>query len=438
MPKVIPITPDHDHLWLKGLRRHGNNILADESNLLNAVRSAPELHGLLRFNEFAGKVELWRSPPWRTAVRGQPWTDADDLDVTVWLQEQGIPARSRASIASVVERVALDASYHPVREYLTGLQWDGEQRLQSAAVRYFAADGPREFLAAVFRKFLIQCVARVMQPGCQADAVLVLEGPQGTGKTRAVRILGRQWKCENLPYDLGNKDAAIQLSGAWIIELAELAALRGTALEAMKSFLTRCVDRYRPAYGRRTVDVLRQCCFIGTTNATTYLRDRTGNRRYWPVRCGRIDVDALASNIDQLWAEAYSAFLAGEQWHLNEQEITIQIQETMQRELVTELEASVADYLDSVAKGGRNEVTTREVLTGPCNLIPADADYMERAGRLGSQVAMAMIRAGWTRVGQVGSSSGGTRRVVYRKQDVGGGIEPRDSCGEPPNCTEAA
>ncbi len=297
---------------------------------------------------------------------------------------QGRAYKSSGAVADVIERVARDAVYHPIRQYLQGLQWDGKHRLQVALVEYFTATAaPADYLGIVFRKFLVQCVARVMRPGCQADATLVLESPQGYGKSRAVRIFARNWGCENLPHDLGSKDAAGQLAGAWLVELAELAALKRSDIEAMKSFLTRCVDRYRPSYARRTADVPRQCCFIATTNEEAYLRDRTGNRRFWPVRCGRIDLDALERNVDQLWAEAFAAYIAGDPWHPSDAEAALQATEAVHRELVTELEVAVATYLDGLTRDGRNEVSTREVLIYACRLDPDATDYIERAGRLG-------------------------------------------------------
>jgi predicted P-loop ATPase len=162
--------------------------------------------------------------------------------------------------------------------------------------------------------WLISAVARVMKPGCKADHMLVLEARQGAGKSRALRVLaGDEYFCDSMP-DLRMKDAQLQTFGAWIIEWAELDAMSRAETTAIKDFLTRQVEKLRRPYGHHTEDVPRQCVFAGTTNTRDYLRDETGNRRFWPVSCGRIDCDALARDREQLWAEAVALFDDGATW----------------------------------------------------------------------------------------------------------------------------
>lgn len=397
--------------WRKLLAVKGDHIIGDERNVVLALRHAPELAGLIRFNEFALRLEFTRSPPWRIVSAGEVWTDEDDTALITWLQQHDIPVRGRGTVADSAALVAHDLPYHPVRDYLEAQVWDGEPRLNNWLREFLGARGDSAYLKAVGRKFLISAVARIFTPGCQVDHVLVLEGPQGIGKSATARQLANitEWFTDDMP-DIHTKDAALQLSGRWIIELAELAALRRSEIEGMKAFITRPTDVYRPPYARRAVAVPRQSVFVATTNEAHYLRDPTGNRRFWPVRCGAIDVPLLSLYINDLWAEAVAAFRAREQWHLTREETALAIGEQRERVLVTELEQDVAEYLLTVTA---KEVTTREVLIHGLRLDPDKPDYAERAGRLGTHVASALERAGWFKVGT--SGRGSTRRTTYQR-----------------------
>ena len=170
------------------------------------------------------------------------------------------------------------------------------------------------YIVTIGRMFMIAAVARVYQPGAKADYVVVFEGPQGAGKSRACEALGSPWFSDSLPDVTRDKEAAQHLRGKWIIEISELSALGRAEAEALKSFISRPVERYRPPYGREEVIEPRQCVFVGTTNRSTYLSDDTGGRRFWPVKVGQIDVAALAADRGQLFAEAVAAYRSGEQW----------------------------------------------------------------------------------------------------------------------------
>ena len=176
--------------------------------------------------------------------------------------------------------------------------------------RYLGADTDPEYLDAVGTAFLVSAVARIYEPGCQADHMLVFSGGQGIGKTRATQILGWPWTTDSVP-DLHSKDSAIHLQGVWLVEMAELAALRKSEIESTKAFISRRVDRFRPPYGKRTVEIPRQCVFVGTTNEATYLKDPTGNRRFWPVQIANVDFATLEKGRDKLWAEAVELYRQG-------------------------------------------------------------------------------------------------------------------------------
>jgi putative DNA primase/helicase len=404
---AVPDAPD----WRKLLALKGDRIIGDERNIVLALRHAPELIGLVRFNEFALRLEFTRSPPWRVAAADEVWREDDDTALLTWLQQHDIPVRARGSVSDAVALVAHDCPYHPVRDYLEALEWDREPRLNKWLADFLGAKTERAYLAAVGRKFLISAVARIFKPGCQVDHVLVLEGPQGIGKSATARQLASiaEWFTDDMP-DIHTKDAALQLCGRWIIELAELAALRRSEIEGMKAFITRPTDVYRPPYARHAIAVPRQSVFIATTNEAHYLRDPTGNRRFWPVRCSAIDVPLLSLYINELWAEAVAAYREREVWHLTREETELAIGEQLDRVLVSELEQDVAEYLATVTT---DEVTTREVLVYGLRLDPEKSDYAERAGKLGTHVASALERTGWFKVRTTGR--GDSRRTIYRR-----------------------
>lgn len=407
-------------VWKTGLHSNSKGFIGDEFNVLVALRIAPVLVGLVRFNQFALEVEFTRAPPWRAVAPGTPWAEADDTALMVWLQAEGIPVRSRSTVADTVVLAAQDHAYHPVRGYLDGLQWDGEPRLAIWPQEYLNADGPGDYLAAVGPAFLRSAVARIMQPGCQSDHMLVLEGPQGIGKSTVVKTLAKEpsWYADNLP-DVHSKDAALQLSGRWIIEVNELKAIRGSQLEAVKAFITTTVDTFRPPYGRRTAQFARQSVFVGTTNESDYLRDRTGNRRYWPIRCGRIRLDALQADRDQLWAEAVHTYRAGEPWHLSGDVVTLAAAEQRGRVFVSELEADVAEYLANRTDTSK-EISVQDVLVHCLGLDRMADSYAEQARRLGPAIAEALEACGWRKAGRTRDEAR-TRRTLYRFPDAGQG-----------------
>lgn len=295
------------------------------ANALTAMRSAPAWDGTLGFDEFRHAVMLLSPPPWiepkPKSWQEREWTADDDTRAAEWMQRHGIGVASRV-VAEAATSVARGNPSHPVRNYINGLTWDGTPRLAGWLSRYLGASGNATYLAAVGSKWLIAAVARVMRPGTKVDEALILEGPQGAGKSTALRILAGEWFADRIS-DLASKDSLIELSGVWVVELAELDALSKAETTKIKSFMSSQVDRYRPPYGTRLEHVPRQCVFAGSTNRDTYLRDETGGRRFWPVRTGTIDLDGLRRDRDQLWAEARDRFEKGGAWHLTAEEFSL-------------------------------------------------------------------------------------------------------------------
>lgn len=282
--------------------------------LLNAdiaLRTCPDWEGVFAFDEFRQKVRAVAKGP-IDGVVPRDWADVDDVRTAVWMQQHDINL-GRDIVGLAVQSVARDYVIHPLRDWLDSLHWDGTPRIDTWLSSYMGAK-QSTFVQSIGAMWLISAVARVMRPGCKADHMLVLEGAQGIGKSRALRILaGDEYFTDSMP-DLDSKDASLQTFGTWIIEWAELDAMNRAEATAVKDFITRQTEKVRRPYGRHTEEVHRQCVFAGTTNSDGYLKDETGNRRFWPVTCTWIDCDQLAADRDQIWAEAVARYKSGEIW----------------------------------------------------------------------------------------------------------------------------
>jgi predicted P-loop ATPase len=306
--------------WLgDAIKDDRGNIVSNLANAAIALRTAPQLTEAFCYDELQRHV-IVKSPlprPSGAEPRGaslpRPLSSEDVSQLQEWLQYLGLPKIGRETVLQAIELRAHERAFHPVRDYLEGLKWDRQERIEKWLSTYLGAE-PTPYTLAIGRMFPTAAVARIYEPGCTADYVIVLEGAQGSGKSRAVAALGGLWFSDSLPDVTRDKEAAQHLRGKWIIEISELSALRRAEADALKSFISRPVERYRPPYGRIEVIEPRQCIFIGTTNRATYLSDDTGGRRFWPVKVGKIDVDALAKDRDQLFAEAVAAYRNGEQW----------------------------------------------------------------------------------------------------------------------------
>ncbi len=261
-----------------------------------------------------------------------------------------------------IDTVARRNEVDPLLDYLEGLSWDGVPRLDSWLERYLSVPpGDHGIVPVMGRKWVISALARALRPGCQVDTVLVLHGPQGNRKSSAVRVLaGDDWYLSS-SIDVRSKDARVAIQGKWLVEWAELDALKRADANAAKAFITDREDDYRPPYGRSNVRRARRCVFVGTTNDPTFLADTTGDRRFWVVSCGVIDLEGLELVRDQLWAEARVALEAGETWWLDRDEEELRSKHVERYTMADPWEDAAAVWI--AAKYPRGGFTGEELLT---------------------------------------------------------------------------
>lgn len=291
------------------------NPRANLFNAMLALRNDEALARSFAFDEMTREVLLVAPIPGAPATPlPHPVRDEDVSLVQEFLQLAGLETIPKDIVHQAVDLRAIECAFHPIRDYLASLQWDGHPRLKTWVADYLGAVN-NAYNSAIGEMFLTSMVARIHRPGCKVDYMPIFEGPQGSFKSSVCAVMGGQWFSDSLP-DLrhAGKDVAQHLRGKWLIEIAELASLDKAEAAALKAFVTRTEERYRPPYGRKEVLEPRQCVFIGTTNDKTYLRDATGGRRFWPIATGKILIDELARDRDQLFAEAVRQFHAGAKW----------------------------------------------------------------------------------------------------------------------------
>lgn len=377
-PSAIEVIDDE---WRGSLTLTKERVDKTPSNLMITLQNLPTWAGSVRRDELLVR-DVWTRVIPGTGIRPGPLCDDDYIEVQGAIKASEGVLYSVDSVQRAVSGAARAASYHPVLDYLSSLSWDGQERVATWLQDYLGAEGggPPTGLW-----WLVSAVARVCDPGCQADHMLVLEGGQGVGKSTAASILGGPWYSGELG-DLESKDAAQSLAGAWLVEIAELDAFRRSQVTRIKTFLSTRCDHYRPSYGRNVVDRKRQCVFIGTTNEFKYLQDASGGRRFWPVRVCGCDVAALERDRDQLWAEAYHLYRQGQRWWPVAGE---------SRELAESADERYATdpWEDDVERWIRDRMeppTMREILAGACRM---DVDRMDRSSA--TRVGIILTRLGY-------------------------------------------
>jgi putative DNA primase/helicase len=355
-------------------------------NLSTILAQDSRLRGRIRYNQFNSCIEF----------NGEQLTDDDETSLAIWLgRHYDITCRATL-VHEVIGGVAKAFSYHPVRDYLRRITWDGESRVADWLAVYMGAQ-PSELNGELGKRFLMSCIARVMEPGCKCDHVLILAGAQGIKKSTGLRTLcGAEWFSDTT-LDLGRADAMAALQGQWLYEWPELDSVRRRDATTIKAFLSSQVDRYRPSYGRNHVRQPRQVVFVGTTNEATFLKDSTGDRRYWPVQVTEIDLEAIEEDRDQLWAEAMAFYRDEPRWWLCDEMEAQLIEAQRAFKDVDPWAEAIERWIETRAPG--QGFTKKDLMEGALELPAKDQHRHHQARVMGIMDGLPVVRHKWRKDG---------------------------------------
>lgn len=326
-----------------------NNYLNTINNIVLILNNDELIKGKIGFNEFTYRYTVIKSLPW-DGDYPRDWSDTDTSNLRHYL-ERVYTIKGKDNINDAITIVMQQNKFHPVRDYLQTIKWDGVKRAETVLCDYLGAE-ESEYVKFVTRKTLVAAVARVFNPGIKFDNVLTLVGPQGCGKSQIIKRLARNWLSDSLTTVQG-KEAFEQIQGFWIIEMPELSALRKAEVEAIKAFTAKAEDSYRAPYGRYSSTRKRQCIFIGTTNRYEFLHDPTGNRRFWPVdvhpqrACKNMWEDLTEDVVEQIWAEVVVMYDNDEQIYADAPELLEVIKKEQEKHFDADpMTESVIGYLN--------------------------------------------------------------------------------------------
>lgn len=427
----MSVTDIAERTWKKALTYSKEGALSkDAGNLLLYLVNDSRWRGCLAYDEFADRVFWAKGPPsidtldaasFPVPIAGTDASDRDSVYVHHWFAKMLGVSMSAESVTRGIEAAAHSNVICPPRDYLRALKWDGVARLATMFLVYFGGE-QSVYTESVGRWWMISAVARMFEPGCKADCILILQGKQGAKKSSALAVLGDKWYSNSLP-DVTSKDAQLSLAGSWIIEIPELEAMNRSATTAFKDFSARTFDKFRKPYSRFQVTQQRTCVFAGTTNEEKLFNDPTGARRFWTVRVALgdklIDLAALKRDRDQLWAEAVHLFDMGEQWWPSSD-----LQDTMQAEqddrYVDDVwTAQIATWCDKQESVGVESFMSSEILMLAIGLeLPKqDVTSSVRVGKI-------MKRLGYEQTGR--RLVGGRKLSVYGAKNARLELESED------------
>ncbi|MGF7163498.1 putative P-loop ATPase [Rhodoligotrophos appendicifer] len=393
VPPTIPQEYTDLNDWRSVLRYKDGSRRVLINDVLNAkllIEHHPLMRETLAYNEVTRRSMIMKQPPW-VPSSSEKWKpreieEADTVDARAWLCGQGVD-QSRSDTYALLKAAASRNRLNPLRDWLLALKWDRQSRLEKWLSYYLGVDDS-PYSRAVGQCWMISAVARVMKPGCKCDTMLILQGDQGIFKSTAIRVLTGEEYFTDDPGEAGTKSAIENMAGKWIIEYSELDSMSKATADRVRAWLSRKEDRFRPPYEVAARDFPRTCVFVGTTNRDTFLKDETGGRRFWPVRCISIDVDGLQTDRDQLWAEAVHVFNAGTKWWLTSPDVIAAAKEAQEGAYEMDTwESRIARWLI-----GKGETKIGEILEGPLDVAVGKHDQVAQ-----NRVARVLKRLGWER-----------------------------------------
>jgi len=389
--------------WQGVLKRNGEGrIKGCEYNAALILRHDSRFKGHIAFDEFS----------MRALYREQPFSDADEVEILIAMQEHYSVDFCASHVNAALKVITNENRVDTLKMAFDALPtWDGTERLDTMAVQFLRtpieSEDERTYARIVVRKFLIQAVARAHEPGCQADATLMLIGAQGCRKSTFAKVLGGAFFTDQVANINDEQKSANSLHGKHVVELAEMACFKGISPQRIKQWLSLGADHYTPKYVRNAVTVLRRCVFIATTNHVTPLTDTTGERRFWPLHVGAIDIEGLRDVMPQIWAEAVAAYRAGEKWHLTDAEAKLAKDAQAAASSPSAWEDLIADYLESTTR--KPQPTMVDIITGALCLEKGKVSPREQ-----HLIADIMAKLEWE---QVRCRAGGKRERGWRKKE---------------------
>lgn len=412
-----------DLSWISRLSVDGNgNYQKTVNNIIIVLQNDPLLKGRIVTDEFAGRGLVTGSLPWNMDPEKRQWTDTDNSGF-YWYMETYYNITSRDKLYDALAIVGGQNKINEVKKYLQGITWDGVKRLETLLPDYLGTEDT-PYIRAVMRKSLCAAVGRAVEGAVKYDYMPIITGPQGIGKSTFLAILGKEWFSDSLTSFEG-KESAELIQGTWINEVGELTAFSKQETSAIKQFLSKCYDIYRAAYGRQTEKHPRRCVFFGTSNDNEFLKDSTGNRRFWPVDAGVHPAKKsiwkdLPEEVDQVWAEAYVYWALGEALYLSKEIEALAFEQQEKHREMSGKEGLIMEflekpvpknwdqiplsgrrmYLSSGAQGETGELVLRDKVCAAevwVECLGGETKYLKRQESIEINSILSSIR-GWTRI----------------------------------------